>query len=291
MNSKRQTIWLVSMLSLMVVLSAYYLFTEDSGSSKTPKTPVADSQQVNGTDKSSSKETASKSTENGVEITEVITDGKVNDNAAAAKTDANTNSADASKDAAKDSAKDTTKDTAKDSSKESGDKTTAKTDGKDAAKDTAAEDKSASAGKTDSGKEAQAGKSDDEVLKEVAAQKSTASSQFDSFLMEREQKNQSKYNDLLAAMNDMSKDPSETAKASEELNALETKADKITGIEEELEHKYSFANAFIKEENDKYQVLVLSDKPDVKQAVSIVELVMKELNVTQDKVSVQYMAP
>jgi stage III sporulation protein AH len=30
MNSKRQTIWLVSMLSLMVVLSAYYLFTEDA---------------------------------------------------------------------------------------------------------------------------------------------------------------------------------------------------------------------------------------------------------------------
>lgn len=29
MNAKRQTIWLVSMLSLMVVLSAYYLFTED----------------------------------------------------------------------------------------------------------------------------------------------------------------------------------------------------------------------------------------------------------------------
>lgn len=290
MNSKRQTIWLVSMLSLMVVLSAYYLFTEDSGSSKTPKTPVADSQQVSGADKSSAKETASKTTtESGVELTEVITDGKVNENAAAAKTDAG--SADASKEAAKDTAKDTTKDAAKDASKESSDKTTAKTDGKEAAKDTAAEDKSASAGKTDSGKEAQAGKSDDEVLKEVAAQKSTASSQFDSFLMEREQKNQSKYNDLLAAMNDMSKDPSETAKASEELNALETKADKITGIEEELEHKYSFANAFIKEENDKYQVLVLSDKPDVKQAVSIVELVMKELNVTQDKVSVQYMAP
>ncbi|MCR2803114.1 SpoIIIAH-like family protein [Paenibacillus soyae] len=29
MNTKRQTIWLVSMLSLMVVLSAYYLFTQD----------------------------------------------------------------------------------------------------------------------------------------------------------------------------------------------------------------------------------------------------------------------
>lgn len=32
MNSKRQTIWLVSMLSLMVVLSAYYLLTDSPGS-------------------------------------------------------------------------------------------------------------------------------------------------------------------------------------------------------------------------------------------------------------------
>lgn len=32
MNTKRQTIWLVSMLSLMVVLSAYYLFTQDTNS-------------------------------------------------------------------------------------------------------------------------------------------------------------------------------------------------------------------------------------------------------------------
>lgn len=31
MNTKRQTIWLVSMLSLMVVLSAYYLFTQEIG--------------------------------------------------------------------------------------------------------------------------------------------------------------------------------------------------------------------------------------------------------------------
>ncbi|MBJ6364241.1 SpoIIIAH-like family protein [Paenibacillus sp. GCM10012307] len=35
MNTKRQTVWLVSMLSLMVILSAYYLFTEDSSASKT----------------------------------------------------------------------------------------------------------------------------------------------------------------------------------------------------------------------------------------------------------------
>lgn len=33
MQAKKQTIWLVSMLSLMVVLSAYYLFTDDVKSS------------------------------------------------------------------------------------------------------------------------------------------------------------------------------------------------------------------------------------------------------------------
>lgn len=35
MNTRRQTVWLVSMLSLMVVLSAYYLFTDDADSLKT----------------------------------------------------------------------------------------------------------------------------------------------------------------------------------------------------------------------------------------------------------------
>lgn len=34
--------------------------------------------------------------------------------------------------------------------------------------------------------------------------------------------------------------------------------------------------------------MVLSEKLDAKQAVTIVDKVMKELNVTQDKISVQY---
>ncbi|WP_136606307.1 SpoIIIAH-like family protein [Paenibacillus dokdonensis] len=292
MNSKRQTIWLVSMLSLMVVLSAYYLFTEDSGSSKTP---VADSQQVGTAVKTSDKEAASSSkttTENGVEVTEVITDGKVNDTTgktAASSTETGT------KDADKDTAKDTTKDTTKDNT----DKTaaTAKTDDKDqASADKAATDKTASTGKTaaaDDKTTAKTEKSDADVLKEVAAQtqKSSGGSEIESFLFQRSQDNLKKHNDLMATMNNMTKDPAESAKASEELTTLETKENKIQGIEEELEQKYSFANAFVKEENDKYQVLVLSDKPDVKQAVSIVELVMKEMNVSQDKVSVKYMAP
>lgn len=42
MNTKRQTVWLVSMLSLMVILSAYYLFTEDSS----PNDPLTNVQGI-----------------------------------------------------------------------------------------------------------------------------------------------------------------------------------------------------------------------------------------------------
>ncbi|HUC90857.1 MAG TPA: SpoIIIAH-like family protein [Paenibacillus sp.] len=52
MNTKRQTIWLVSMLSLMVVLSAYYLFTEDldSGSGLDAETVQGSNRAADGTD-------------------------------------------------------------------------------------------------------------------------------------------------------------------------------------------------------------------------------------------------
>ena len=46
MNSKRQTVWLVSMLGLMVVLSAYYLLTDEA--EKIPGVDTADSQAGSG---------------------------------------------------------------------------------------------------------------------------------------------------------------------------------------------------------------------------------------------------
>ena len=85
---------------------------------------------------------------------------------------------------------------------------------------------------------------------------------------------------------DLSKTPEENAKATEQLRALEDKEAKITSIEETLSQQYS--NAIVEEESDMYKVVVLSDKLDVKQAVSIVDLVMKELSVSQNKISVQY---
>ncbi|MEC0089952.1 SpoIIIAH-like family protein [Paenibacillus macquariensis] len=251
MNNKRQTIWLVSMLSLMVVLSAYYLFTGDSGTSKIP---VADSQQV----------VDQKSNENKELVTEVVVDGQNSDHTETPKTTDTVKKSDdttVATDTLKETDKAVTKDTSKDTTK-----VTAK---KETTKSTEA-------------------KNDDEVLKEVASQATSGRSILDSYQLERKDNSMKKQSDLYALLNETNT-PEEVAKANDELRSLDEKESKITGIEEALHQQ--FEEVVVKEENDKYQVLVLSDKLDVKQAVNIVQLVMKELNVSQDKVSVQHVAP
>lgn len=285
MNGKRQTIWLVSMLSLMVVLSAYYLFTEDSGASipkDTAGTIQVDS--VKGTTDAALPTVG----DNGLVVNEVVADGDVvadagvtDDTSGAATTDDSTTttvtdestkdkagSIDSDKTATETSSKDTT---AKD--------TTAKDT---TAKDTTTKDTTATTEKTPV-------KDDAAILDEVASQSVSASSMFNNYLYEREQKNLKDQNDLLALINDMDKTPADNAIASEQLRSLEEKESKITGIEEQLQQKYG--EAIVKEEaGDSYKVVVLSDKLDVKQAVGIVDLVMKELSVSQDKISVQYIS-
>lgn len=231
---------------------------------------------------------------------DVVADGGVVDNATAtddsaatATTDDSATTAvkdDSSKAAADsgNSEKASTDTAAKDSSKTS-DTAAKDTTAKDtAAKDTATKDTAAkdTAATTTSKTPA---KNDKEILDEVASQSVSASSMFTNYLYEREQKNLKSQQDLLALINNMEKTPADNAVAQEQLLNLEEKESKITGIEEQLQQKYG--EAIVKEEaGDSYKVVVLSDKLDVKQAVSIVDLVMKELSVSQDKVSVQYVS-
>ncbi|MEK4287536.1 SpoIIIAH-like family protein [Paenibacillus odorifer] len=303
MNGKRQTIWLVSMLSLMVVLSAYYLFTEDSGAS-IPK-DTAGTMQVD-----SLKDTAGAALptvgDKGVVVNEVVSQGDVvadegvvdsttgaattDDSATAAKTDdsAATAKTDDSTTTAKtdDSTTTAAKDDSSKAAANSSDSEKATTD--TAAKDATKTDKSAKDTAANTTTKTPA-KNDKEILDEVASQSVSASSMFTNYLYEREQKNLKNQQDLLALINDMDKTPADNAVAQEQLLNLEEKESKITGIEEQLQQKYG--EAIVKEEaGDSYKVVVLSDKLDVKQAVSIVDLVMKELSVSQDKISVQYVS-
>jgi stage III sporulation protein AH len=286
MNGKRQTIWLVSMLSLMVVLSAYYLFTEDSGAS-IPK-DTAGTMQVDSL-KDTAKAALPTVGDKGVVVKEVVNQGDVvadegvvdnastaavTDDSEATATTGDSESTVATDDSSKaatnsgNSEKATTDTAAQNSSK------TSETPAKDTAANTTT--------KTPA-------KNDKEILDEVASQSVSASSMFTNYFFEREQKNLKTQRDLFALINNMEKTPADNAIAHEQLLNLEEKESKITGIEEQLQQKYG--EAIVKEEaGDSYKVVVLSDKLDVKQAVRIVDLVMKELSVSQDKVSVQYVS-
>ncbi|KAF6568591.1 SpoIIIAH-like family protein [Paenibacillus sp. EKM202P] len=270
MNNKRQTVWLVSMLSLMVVLSAYYLFTEDSSPANPP---VADSEQVSKVKQDAAQETTTKAEEqmNELKVNEVVTNGEVTDATAETSTKDTASTTDPATESSKGD-KDTAAAPATESTVSDQNTTTAKTD--TTAK---SDDKAASSAKTDK-------QVLDQVANEQAAQP-TAAAVIDNYLLERDVENQKKNDELTTAMNDST--PQKAAEAQKELHVLEDKQAKITGIEEELQQQ--FANAVVREEDaDKYKVVVLSEKLDAKQAVTIVDKVMKELNVTQDKISVQY---
>ncbi|PTU48363.1 10-formyltetrahydrofolate dehydrogenase [Paenibacillus polymyxa] len=271
MNNKRQTVWLVSMLSLMVVLSAYYLFTEDSSPANPP---VADSEQVSKVKQDAAQEATTKAEEqmNELKVNEVVTNGEVTDGTAETST------------------KDTASTTEPATEPSKGDKDTAAAP---PATESTASDQNTTTAKTDTtaksdDKAASNAKTDKQVLDQVASEQAaqpTAAAVIDNYLLERDVENQKKNDELTTAMNDST--PQKAAEAQKELHVLEDKQAKITGIEEELQQQ--FANAVVREEDaDKYKVVVLSEKLDAKQAVTIVDKVMKELNVTQDKISVQY---
>ncbi|MDU7472005.1 MAG: SpoIIIAH-like family protein [Paenibacillus macerans] len=278
MKSKRQTIWLVSMLSLMVVLSAYYLFTEE-GPAPAAKT---DGQQVSmdgGTAQNGGLEGSGLSAQDEVILSEVASDGEagsaaVTDDEAAAKTD--------DSQAAKEEA--ATEESgaaggAADASSQNGGKEAAK-EGNSAAEGDKTAEPSAGAGGP------QQTKTDEDLLKQMEAQGIASSDSLTAYQFERTQENLKKQEELMQAINDEKKSLEESAMAQQELSALEEKEEKIYDIEERLRQQY--ANAVVAEDGNKYKVVVVSEKMEAKEAVSIMDLVMKELDVSQDKVSVQY---
>lgn len=229
MNTKRQTIWLVSMLSLMVILSAYYLFTEDVDPTNDMLTEANQEEKL----QMSATEAATDNTDklDGLTVTEV--EESVAEEAAA-------NAA------------------------------TGKT--LEAAPDIASSEKA-----------------DQEVLRKLEAA-GTKGSMFDELQYNRDQKFAEENNRLYSIISDASQDAKEAIKAAEQINQLEDKSSKKTGIEEELTKQFS--NAIVVEENNnKYKVVVESEKLERSQADSIVMMVMKELAVSADQVSVQFIAP
>ncbi|MGZ9586154.1 SpoIIIAH-like family protein [Paenibacillus marinisediminis] len=211
MNTKRQTIWLVSMLSLMVVLSAYYLFTEDA----TPETVNGNGTQV--TVKGNAKEAA---------VTPDVQYQEVTGNSTSAK------------------------------------------DGKNNVSQGSISEET------------------QKILDQVESQGVMSRSLIEEKQMERHTQYEQTQDKLLAMINDATITDEKLYSAYDEMEKIEDREQKITNLEAQLQQDYD--NAVITQEEDKYKVVVQSNKLEVKQAVDIMSKLMKELNVTQDKVSIQY---
>ncbi|UVI32289.1 SpoIIIAH-like family protein [Paenibacillus spongiae] len=226
MNTKRQTVWLVSMLSLMVILSAYYLFTEDVD---TPSDMLTDGTQQEQMILPNATEAAAggSSQENGIVVDKVETGGgQETKETASAGTKAETNAD-------------------------------------------------------------QLSKEDQEVLRKVEAEGIASSSVFDELQYKRDQKFYEENNRLYSVISDTKQNPEEATKAIDQLDQLEEKSAKITGLEQELGKQFSIA-IVSPEPNDKYKVVVQSEKLEKSQADSIVMLAMKELGLSANQVSVQF---
>ncbi|MFS0722760.1 SpoIIIAH-like family protein [Paenibacillus sp. 1P07SE] len=219
MNTKRQTIWLVSMLSLMVILSAYYLFTEDS----TPTDHLTDAGGI--TDivlGDGAKEAAAGGGTEGAMEEIIVTDvERLGDQESSSAPD-------------------------------------------------------------------DAGPTDQEVLSMLKEQEASAAAS-DYFAQQQYLRAETLREDvdrLYSIVTDMSQSPETASEAMIQLEGIQQEDEKITGLEEELSSEFS--KVAITPEQDKYKVVVQSQNLERSQAASIIDKVMRTLDISAEHVSVQF---
>ncbi|WP_058303715.1 SpoIIIAH-like family protein [Gorillibacterium timonense] len=252
MNSKRQTIWLVSMLSLMVVLSAYYLFTEDVDKLKNTADPAQTEQvSVNHDQTDAAAANTGKAAADQTVADPTAQDQAAQDQAAADQAPADQSTADQAA---------------------GGDLPANAQQHSDAATGTAAD---------------KAKQTNEEILNKVANQGSSEEDYFVFNQMTQEDQLSQKLVKLQDIMTDSTKGYEAQAKANEEYDMLEKQQAKMTSIVEQLQ-KDGYSNAIVQQDSGKWKIIVQSSKLEKSQAVSIVDLVTEVLNVGPDKVAIQY---
>jgi stage III sporulation protein AH len=92
---------------------------------------------------------------------------------------------------------------------------------------------------------------------------------------------------LLTIITDSKQNSEALNKAYADLDVIQTRTAKINSIEDELTK--DFHNVIVTEAANKWKVVLQDNKLEKSQAVSIVDLVMKELNVGPENVSIQVM--
>lgn len=265
MNSKRQTIWLVSMLSLMVVLSAYYLFTDDTDKLNQAANQTQTEQiEVKSTGIDADKANAELKELNGKDAASVADpqDGKTSgiDNPSLTEiADAHANEANAAE------------------AKQNLDT------------DVKAKDQTDSSSGTVPTKDTEAKETltDAQILDKVEQQGQSAKDYFTYQQLTNREDLSQKMSDLTAVMANTSESVEVQSKAYDDYTKLEDQQARQTRIEEQL-LKDGYENVVLLNESGKWKIVVASGTLEKAQAVQIIDLVTKELNVAPDKVMVQY---
>ncbi len=128
--------------------------------------------------------------------------------------------------------------------------------------------------------------SDKEVLEQLEKEGLAATSVFGQLKDKREAMYAQEEERIYSVIADVEKSEEEISAATKELGLLEDKNSKIMDLETALMEQYEMA--LISPENDRYKVVVTSEKLEKKDAANIIEQVMKTLEVKPDQVSVQY---
>lgn len=131
------------------------------------------------------------------------------------------------------------------------------------------------------------GKTDAEILNDVDAISTWSADYFDSMNRERLDEFARKYDELQAQIN-TAEDTEEIDSATNvynEINQMEQQYEIVVSMEERLMQDYE--NVFMSEEEGQWTVAVQADRLERSQAVTIVDMVAQELNVTPGNIVVQ----
>ncbi|MFD0958709.1 SpoIIIAH-like family protein [Paenibacillus chungangensis] len=128
---------------------------------------------------------------------------------------------------------------------------------------------------------------DKRVLEQLEREGIAQGGVFSQLLAKRQAMNEEEGNRIWSVVADVSQKPEEATAAFAEWEKLEEKHTRMTTLESKLMEDYEIA-VVSPEENDRYKVVVSSDKLEKKEAASIIEQVITVLEVRPEQVSVQY---
>lgn len=284
MYTKRQTVWLVSMLSLMVVLSAYYLFTEDAGTVNHNQSALSLNEvKVDSTDLSMHaaeqivKEAAAGAATGTGTTAGSAQSGAANSSAGSVQSGAANSSAGSVQSGTANSSAGSAQSGAANSSAgsvQSGGANSSTGSAQTDAANSSASSQAATAG------------SDAQVIQKVAAQATSGREFFDSMQMQRTEELSKQSEKWMTIVTDSSQKTENVTKAYEELNKLQEMEARMTSIEEKL--LKDFPNAIVTQDSNRFKVIVQADRLQKSQAVTIVDMMMQEMSIGPELISVQY---